>query len=83
MAVDKSQIEIAERLQNLILEDFEDLLTNRKEDLTATDRATIVRFLQANGWTVDPASLPANLKGMLTAKLPVDDEETPELAIVR
>lgn len=68
--VNKNQIAAAERLQELILENFEELLTTRRDQLTATDRATIVRLLQANGWTLDPAQMPTDLKNLLTKSLP-------------
>ena len=83
MAAEKDQIDVAVELQILILEDFKELLTTRKDELTATDRATIVRLLQANGWSIDPAALPEDLKGMLTRNVAFDDDDTPELSLAK
>lgn len=67
----RRQIEQAERLQRLILDDLERCLNDKTA--TATDRATIIRLLKDNGWTLDPAQLPSNLKAMLIADLSAVD----------
>lgn len=59
----QEQLDLAEELQGLVLRDFKNLLKEGK--LTPTDRATLVRLLSANGWTLDPHTLPKNLKSML------------------
>lgn len=61
------QIEIAERLQEKLLLRWEELLDSG--NLSSTDAATLTRFLQNNGWSVDPARLPKGLQGILTAKV--------------
>jgi hypothetical protein len=75
MAADKqSQMRVAERLQELILERFEELLAAKEE--TQTDRATIVKLLSANGWDLDPENLPSNLADYVTKRVnPRDFDE--------
>jgi len=58
------QVAIAERLQLKLLTRFETMID--EGTLTATDAATLVRLLSANGWTLDPAKVPKNLQNMLT-----------------
>lgn len=65
------QIELAERLQDLLLRDFESQLSSG--EMSPTDRATLARLLMQNGWTLDPSKLPQGLQGMLTTQ--VDPEE--------
>ena len=68
----QEQIRKAERLQDLLLDDF----TKQAEEgtLSATDRATLVRFLQSNGWDLDPARIPQSLKDKLTRTVAPDAE---------
>ncbi len=68
---DKAQVEQGQRLQKLLLDEFERMLT--EGTMNPTDRSTLVRFLKDNGWTIDPSMLPDSLKGMV--KLPAVDEE--------
>lgn len=63
----KAQVEIAKRLQMKMLKRWEDLLDSGQ--LSATDAATLTRFLLENGWNVDPAKLPQSLKDVLTTKV--------------
>lgn len=63
----EGQIDKAGQLQDLLLDSFIALLSGEVE-CTATDRATILRFLQHNGWTVDPKKLPTKLAEMLSSK---------------
>lgn len=68
MAADKQeQMKVAERLQDAILRRFEALLENG--DDTQTDRATIVKLLSANGWTLDPSDVPSNLSDFITKRV--------------
>jgi hypothetical protein len=77
------QSKTAAELGDLILQEFRELLTTRKDDLTSTDRATIVRFLMQNGWTVDPKNIPEELKGMLTSEVKFDDTDDLPLRMVK
>lgn len=79
----KQQVDKMTELQDLLLEDF--IKQAREGTLSATDRATLVRFLMANGWNLDPATLPKDLKDMLTSRVdPTADleEEHPDLRLV-
>lgn len=71
----RSQIDLAERLQNMLLEDFERLLES--SEMTPTDRATLARLLSQNGWSLDPSRLPQGIKDKLTDAIDpenLDDE---------
>lgn len=68
----KSQIIKAERLQDLLLDDFTKLAESG--GLSATDRATLVRFLSDNGWDLDPARIPQSLKDKLTKSVRPDED---------
>lgn len=65
------QVAIAERLQLKWLERMEMLLD--AGEITSTDMATLVRFLVANGWTLDPTKMPTRLRDKLTTSLKPDD----------
>jgi hypothetical protein len=76
----RKQIELAEKLQLMLLQDFNEQLTNKT--LTPTDRATLARLLMQNGWSIDPALLPKGLRGVLTDKVDAsviseDDADVP------
>lgn len=71
----QKQIKKAEELQDLILDDFIALAKNG--GLSATDRATAIRFLQSNGWDLDPSRVPQSLKDILTRRV-APDEDLPE-----
>jgi len=60
----KAQVELAERLQLRLLERFEKLM--EEGDDTPTDRATLSRLLNANGWELSPDALPADLQDFIT-----------------
>lgn len=79
------QVEIAEALQLQLLQWFKDHMES--EQMTATDRATLARLLMQNGWTIDPAKLPEELRNKLTTDLRPEDfddeEQTPSLRIAR
>jgi hypothetical protein len=80
----KAQADKLGILQDLLLDDF--ITMAREHTLSATDRATLVRFLMANGWNLDPANMPQELKDMLTSRIdPTKDleEEHPHLRIAR
>ena len=78
----KEQADKLARLQDLVLDDF--ILMAEGHTLSATDRATLVRFLMANGWNLDPSTMPKNLRDMLTSGVdPLKDldEEHPALRL--
>lgn len=66
----KEHIEKAEKLQDLLLDNFIKLF--QENEATATDRATAIRFLTDNGWDLDPARVPQELKDKLTRKVEPD-----------
>lgn len=69
---DKKQLDIAERLQVLLLEDFETRIKS-DEGLTPTDRATLARLLTQNGWSLDPAQVPQGLRDKLSTRTKASD----------
>lgn len=71
LAKRKEQIVKAEQLQDLILDNFVKLF-QEGGGATATDRATAIRFLQSNGWDLDPARVPQNLRDKLTKNVKPD-----------
>lgn len=71
-----AQIVKLEKLQDLILDDLIEAVENHTA--TATDRATIIRLLQSNGWSLDPAQLPTDLKDKLTSKVKFDEGLSPD-----
>lgn len=71
MSVKEEQVAIAERLQLKWLVRMEKLLD--EGTITSTDMATLVRFLIANGWTLDPSRLPQGLRDKLTANVSPED----------
>ena len=60
----QDQVDLAERLQTKLLERFEKLMESGED--TPTDRATLSRLLNSNGWSLSPDSLPADLKDFIT-----------------
>jgi Fe-S-cluster formation regulator IscX/YfhJ len=73
----KEQIAKLEQLQDLILDDMIDAVKNNRA--TATDRATIIRLLQSNGWDLDPSKLgDGDLKSKLTSKKRFDEDLSAE-----
>jgi hypothetical protein len=61
----KAMQEQAGRVQRLLLEDFEEILTpdnKGKRNLTSMDRATIARFLKENNFRVDANDKAKDLK---------------------
>jgi len=63
----QEQVDLATRLQQKLLERFENLMAEGED--TPTDRATLSRLLNANGWELSPDSLPAELKDFITKKV--------------
>jgi hypothetical protein len=59
----EEQIDVAERLQGKWLTHMEKLLDNGS--ITSTDMATLVRWLMANGWSLDPSKMPVRLRDKL------------------
>jgi len=77
----QEQIDLTERLKTLWLKHMETLLTTGA--ITATDMATLARVLLQNGWSLDPAKLPQNLRGMLTSQVSPEDLEDDVLPMRR
>lgn len=72
----KKQIEIAERLQLLILQRWETLLTNPLAEVSPTEISTMAKTLRDNGWSIDPAMIPQGLRSkLLTDPTKVADED--------
>lgn len=72
----QAQIVKLESLQDAILDDLIRILEDKTA--TATDRATIIRLLQSNGWALDPAMIPSELRDKLTSKVRFDDALSPD-----
>ncbi len=64
------QIDLLEEIQTLLLRDLVTALKSHKA--TAPDRATIIRLLQSNGWDLDPARVPQELRDKLTKAVKFD-----------
>jgi hypothetical protein len=71
-AKQQAQIVKVEQLQDLLLDDWIDAIKNNRA--SATDRATIARFLVQQGWSVDPSQIPQELKDVLTSRKRFDDD---------
>ena len=67
----KEQVAIAQRLQLAVLKDFEEQMNTKT--LSSTDRATLVRLLSHNGWSLDPKQLPQGLRDKLTSHIAPDE----------
>jgi hypothetical protein len=65
--IKEQQVAIAERLQLKWLQRMETMID--AGDITSTDMATLVRFLMANGWTLDPTRMPSKLRDKLTTTM--------------
>jgi hypothetical protein len=59
----KDQVEIAKQIQEMLLENFLEILSDGT--ITSTDRATIVRWLTANGWSVDETDAADDLRELI------------------
>ena len=66
------QIELAEKLQDLWLREMKQRLESGAA--TSTDLATLARVLENNGWTIDPADLPTDLREHITTEVSFDDD---------
>jgi hypothetical protein len=75
------QSKTAAELGDLILQRLVDLVRDNED--TSTDRATILRFLMQNGWTVDPKNIPEELHGMLTSEVRFDDTDDMPVRMVK
>jgi hypothetical protein len=73
MADSNAQLDKAEKLQDLLLDSFLELFQNRGE--TAADRATLLKMLKENGWSLDPSRLPQSLQDKLKLPPPNLDED--------
>lgn len=81
-SIQDQQVQIAERLQLKWLQRMETLLD--AGEITSTDMATLVRFLMANGWTLDPTRLPEKLRNKLTTGVsPLDFENDGDVIPMR
>jgi hypothetical protein len=72
----QEQIDIAEGLQLKWLKRMDKMFDDGT--ITSTDMATLVRFLTANGWNLDPARIPKGLRDKLTSVIDpteLDDED--------
>lgn len=80
--VKQDQVDKAEKLQELLLDDLITLFKDGKA--TSTDRATLARLLKDNGWSVDPLMVPQDLQDQLTSKIePGDDIDDSVVPISR
>ena len=70
------QADLAERLQEKLLERFETLLD--EGEMSPTDAATLARLLSQNGWTFDESRMPKELKDRLTQVIDFDSREVRE-----
>ncbi len=61
---------VVEALGDLLVSDFRRLFN--AGEASPTDRATLLRLLTANGWSIDPGKLPADLRQHVAGSLPVD-----------
>lgn len=68
----EAQIKQLEKLQDLLLADLITAFENGTA--TATDRATLIRFLKGEGWTLDPSRVPTSLKDKLTSNVRFDED---------
>ena len=77
--VKQEQVDKAEQLQELLLDDLIRLF--KEGEATSTDRATLARLLKDNGWSVDPSMVPQELRDKLTSKIApgddIDDDVVP------
>lgn len=72
----KEQIEIAERLQLLLMKRWETLLTNPLAEVSPTEISTMAKTLRDNGWSIDPSKIPQGLRDkLLTNPEDVKDED--------
>ena len=58
-------------------------LLDNPQECSATDRRTILVFLQSNGWVVDPAKAPKALTDLLTSKVSATDDLTDDVSPLR
>lgn len=68
----EQQVELAEELQMLLLQEFKKRF--RSGEITSTDLATLSRLLIQNGWTLDPADLPQDLRDHITREVSFDED---------
>lgn len=66
------RLELMEELTDLWLEDMKALL--QAGEMSPTDRATLARFLMANGITLDPSRLPQGLQDKITQRVRYDED---------
>lgn len=72
MASDKDRhVALAEELQLLWLEDM--VQQYKDKTISSTDRATLIRFLSANGFSVDPSRMARGLSEKLTSGVSPED----------
>lgn len=66
------QIEKAEKLQDLLLEDL--IRVAEAKELSSADRVLIYRMLRENGWSLDPSKLPQKAKDLLAKQVAFDED---------
>lgn len=71
--VQDEQLALVQRLQLKWLKHMDTLFDSG--EITSTDLATLARLLSQNGWSLDPARLPKNLKDKLTKHVDFDADE--------
>lgn len=76
------QLDLAERLQAMLLRSY--LKRLQEGSLSDTGMASLQRLLSQNGWSLDPAQLPQELRHMLTSEVSPEelDEEDLEAGVI-
>ena len=74
------QIDLAEKLQDKLLEYFQKRLDDNS--LTDTGAATLARLLSANGWSLDPARIPQSIKDKLTSTVSPSDLSDDDVDVI-
>lgn len=70
---DVAQIELGQKLQSLLLRRYHARL--KDGTISDTGMAALQRLLASNGWTLDPAALPEDLRKMLTSEVSFEDDD--------
>lgn len=75
----KEHVDKTERLLGFWLDRMEELF--KSKEITSSDLATLERFFRSNGWSVDPAKLPQELRNKITEGIDpaAFDEDDPDV----